>query len=55
MPTATTDKARPKRRRAEFEAVAQSRYEEILASGKTIPWGKMRRDLRARVAEERER
>ncbi len=47
--------AAPKRNRAEFEAVAQSRYEEILAFGRTIPWAKMRRYLRARIAGEQAR
>lgn len=37
-------------RRAEFEQVAEARYESIVAEGKTIPWGEMRRFMRARAA-----
>ena len=35
---------------ADFDAVAEQRYAEILASGKTIPWLEMRKYLEARVA-----
>lgn len=46
---AIAEKTDADRRRAEFEAVAQSRYEGIVASEKTIPWDEMRRYLQARV------
>lgn len=42
-------------RRAEFEAVARRRYEGIVASEKTIPWGEMRSQLRARLAAQKKR
>lgn len=42
-----TDRAE---RRAEFHNVAEKRYSGLLASGKTIPWEKMRSYLEARVA-----
>jgi predicted transcriptional regulator len=36
-------------RRAELEALAQERYQGIVASEQTIPWDEMRQYLRARV------
>ena len=36
--------------RADFNAVADWRYAEIVATGKTIAWADMRRYLEARVA-----
>lgn len=50
MLAAIAEKADAEQRRADFEAVAQSRYEGILASEKTIPWDEMRGYLQARVA-----
>ena len=40
-------------RRAEFEQVAEARYESIVASDRTIPWGEMRRYMQARAAGKR--
>ncbi len=37
-------------RRNEFHYTAERRYAEIVASGKTIPWSKMRTYLEARLA-----
>lgn len=48
--TAIAEKADAEQKRADFEAVAQSRYDGILASEKTIPWDEMRGYLQARVA-----
>ena len=48
--SAIAEKADADQRRAEFEAMAHSRYEGIVASEKTIPWDEMRRYLQARVA-----
>jgi predicted DNA-binding protein len=50
---AIAEKADADQRRAEFEQVAEGRYENIVASDRTIPWGEMRRFLRARVAGKR--
>jgi predicted transcriptional regulator len=50
MLTAIAEKADAEQKRADFEAVAQSRYEGILASEKTVPWDEMRGYLQARVA-----
>jgi len=50
MLSAIAEKADAEEKRADFEAVAQARYEGILASEKTIPWDEMRDYLRARAA-----
>lgn len=50
MLTAIAEKTDAEQKRADFEAVAESRYEGILASEKTIPWDEMRGYLQARVA-----
>lgn len=50
MLAAIAEKADAEQNRADFEAVAQSRYEGILASEKTIPWDEMRGYLQARAA-----
>ena len=50
---AIAEKADQAERRADFHDVAEGRYEELLASGKTIPWEKMRGYLEARVAGKR--
>ncbi len=47
---AIAEKTEADLRRAEFEQVAEARYESIVASDRTIPWGEMRRFMRARVA-----
>ncbi len=53
--SAIAEKADADQRRADFEAIAQSRYEGIVASEKTIPWDEMRGYLQARVAGEKAR
>jgi uncharacterized protein (DUF1778 family) len=50
---AIAEKADQAERRADFHDVAEGRYSELLASGKTIPWEKMRSYLEARVAGKR--
>jgi hypothetical protein len=42
--------ATPKLRRDDFNATAERRYAEIMASGETIPWNEMRRYLDERRA-----
>lgn len=52
---AIAEKTDADRQHAEFEAIAQSRYDGIVASEKTIPWDEMRRYLQARVARKKVR
>jgi uncharacterized protein (DUF1778 family) len=47
---AIAEKAEQAERRADFHDVAEKRYAELVASGKTIPWEKMRRFLEDRMA-----
>jgi predicted transcriptional regulator len=47
---AIAEKADEEERRADFHAVAEQRYENIVASGKTISWDRMRTYLESRVA-----
>jgi len=47
---AIAEKAAQEERRADFDAVAEARYANIVASGKTIPWQEMRGYLEARLA-----
>jgi predicted transcriptional regulator len=47
---AIAEKADRAERRADFHDVAGKRYAELLASGKTIPWVKMRSYLEDRIA-----
>jgi predicted DNA-binding protein len=47
---AIAEKADQEERRAEFHDIAERRYAEIVASGKTIPWSEMRRYLEDRLA-----
>jgi len=47
---AIAEKAAQEEARADFNAVADERYDEIVATGKTIAWADMRRYLEARVA-----
>lgn len=47
---AIAEKTEQAERRADFDAVAENRYAEIVSSGKTIPWTEMRKYLEARVA-----
>jgi predicted transcriptional regulator len=50
---AIAEKTDQAERRADFHDVAEKRYSDLLASGKTIPWDKMRNYLEARVAGKR--
>lgn len=47
---AIAEKTEQAERRADFDAVAEARYERIAATGKTIPWQEMRGYLEARTA-----
>ena len=47
---AIAEKTEQAERRADVDAVAEDRYAEIVASGKSIPWTDMRKYLEARVA-----
>ncbi|KNZ32016.1 MAG: CopG family transcriptional regulator [Methylibium sp. NZG] len=47
---AIAEKADREERRGDFDAVAERRYAEIVATGKSVPWSDMRRWLEARVA-----
>lgn len=46
---AIAEKAEQAERRADFDAVAEARYADIVATGKTIPWSEMRAYLEARL------
>jgi predicted transcriptional regulator len=52
---AIAEKTDDEERRADFDEVAERRYAEIVASGKTIPWGEMRTYLQRRLAGNRTR
>ena len=47
---AIAEKAEQAERRADFLEVADKRYANLFASGKTIPWEKMRNYLESRIA-----
>ncbi|MCR4302741.1 MAG: ribbon-helix-helix protein, CopG family [Gallionella sp.] len=47
---AIAEKAKQAELRADFDAVAESRYAGIVSSGKTIPWQEMRAYLEERLA-----
>ncbi len=47
---AIAEKAEQAERRADFYAVADKRYAKLVASGKTIPWEKMRGYLESKCA-----
>ncbi len=47
---AIAEKADEAERRSDFHDVAEKRYSQIAASGKTIPWSEMRLYLEDRVA-----
>ena len=47
---AIAEKADREERRSEFDAVAERRYTQIVATGKTVPWSDMRGWLEDRVA-----
>ena len=49
---AIAEKTQQAERRADFDAVAEGRYAEIVSSGKAIPWTDMRKVLEARIAGE---
>lgn len=49
---AIAEKADLAERRADFDAVAEQRYADIVASGKTIAWSDMRDYLEKRMAGE---
>lgn len=46
---AIAEKAEQAERQADFDAEAERRYTEIVASGKTIPWADMRHFLEQRM------
>ena len=46
---AIAEKADQAERRADFHDVAEKRYADLVASGKTIPWEKMRSYLEDRI------
>lgn len=47
---AIAEKADEAERRSDFHGVAEKRYSQIAASGKTIPWSEMRTYLENRIA-----
>ena len=47
---AIAQKTDSEEQRADFNDVADQRYAEIVASGKTVPWSEMRRYLEDRLA-----
>jgi len=47
---AIAEKAAQQELRADFDAVAEERFANIVASGKTVPWQEMRGYLEARLA-----
>ena len=47
---AIAEKAEQEERRGDFDELAETRYAQIVASGKTIPWSEMRNYLEHRVA-----
>jgi predicted transcriptional regulator len=47
---AIEEKADQEEHRVDFHDVADRRYADIVASGKTVPWAEMRRYLEDRVA-----
>ena len=46
---AIAEKAEQEERQGESQDTAEQRYAEIVASGKTVPWGEMRRYLERRL------
>ena len=47
---AIAEKAEQEERRSDFDEVAERRLADIIASGKTVPWGDMRTYLEDRLA-----
>ena len=52
---AIAEKADDEERRSDFDEIAEKRYAEIIASGKTIPWSEMRAYLQSRLAGKKRR
>lgn len=52
---AIAEKADEEERRSDFHGLAEERYANIVASGKTIPWREMRDYLENRIAGEKTR
>jgi predicted transcriptional regulator len=52
---AIAEKTEAQERRSEFHDLSESRYGEIVASGKTIPWSEMRAYLASRIAGDKAR
>jgi predicted transcriptional regulator len=50
---AIAEKAEQAERRAEFHDLAEQRYTDLVASGKTIRWGKMRSYLEDRIVDKK--
>ncbi|HEU4776071.1 MAG TPA: CopG family transcriptional regulator [Telluria sp.] len=50
MLEAIVEKTEQHARSAEFDALAERRYADILATGKTIPWSEMKAYLASRIA-----
>lgn len=50
---AIAEKAEQEERREEFQSLAERRYAEIVASGKTVPWNEMRCFLERRLTGKR--
>jgi len=46
---AIAEKAEQAERRADFQDAAEKRYADLVASGRTIPWERMRRYLEDRI------
>lgn len=46
---AIAEKTQQEEQRGDFEELAEKRYAEIVASGKTIPWREMRTYLESRL------
>ena len=46
---AIAEKTEQAERRADFDAVAEARYAQLAATGKTIPWQDMRAYVEARI------
>ena len=47
---AIAEKAEQAERRSDFQDVAEKRFADIVASGKTVPWAEMRNYLENRLA-----
>lgn len=47
---AIAEKATQDEQQRDFEALAQQRYDKLVASGRSVPWSEMRRYLEARAS-----